>query len=148
MRIGNRTLKSTAQWMGLVLIGILIQSNLCAQKLNGSVDDIKKMLCKKWQIEYMLSGGVKIEKGSDVPDLIYEFKPDNSFVFTQGDPQNNVYGSWIYNQQKKSILLQAKGKPAIRVISLIPEELILMTDKKKQGAHKQNIKMVFRVKGD
>ncbi len=139
----------TLRCIGFALIGILSQTNLYAQQVNVQPDSLKKILCKKWEINYVLMGAARIGRMPGASNLIYEFKPDNTFIFIQGEPKDNVKGKWDFDPEKKLIRLLAKGKSNTTIISLIPEELIISADMKNTTpSDAEDMKMVFKIKSE
>jgi hypothetical protein len=127
--------------LGLMLFG---QLGLKAQ-VDAPIESVKEMLCKHWQIDYMLSEGVRVGRGSGSPNLIYAFEPDNSFVFTRDSPAEEVKGRWAFDAKNKWVRLIAKTGG--RVVSLSEEEMVVVVDRKKPGEAGE-MKMVFKVKKD
>jgi hypothetical protein len=125
----------------LALLGIFFQTGLSAQDVQPQ--NLKQLLCKKWEISYVLAGAAKINKGQGAPELVYEFKPDNSFVFGPDDPEQRSEGKWAYDTNKKWISLEMKDHPKATIISLVPGELILVNPKHKSPDDPENRRMVF-----
>mgnify|MGYP001796094888 CR=1 FL=1 len=95
----------------------------------------------------MFADGVKIVKSPGAPARIFDFKPDNSFVFIQEAEADSFYGKWIYDPKKKWVRLLIDGKTNGLIISVLPEEMI-MVDEKKKNAPSINMEMVYKVKRD
>jgi hypothetical protein len=149
MEYRARTSGRFIRWIGLAGIGVLICTGLNAQRVNVQGDSLKTWLCKKWEVNYALMGAVRIDRAAGTPNLIYEFRPDNTYVMIQGGPKDTVNGKWSFDQKKKLIRLLAKGQAPSRIISLLPGELILVVDKKKPvPANEEEIKMVLNIKRD
>ena len=136
-----------AAWMVFTALGFLLLGHASAQTVDVPADSLKKMLCKKWEVSYVLADGVKIVKSPGVPGRIFDFKPDNSFVFIQEEGADSFYGKWIYDPKKKWVQLLIDGKTNGLIISVLPEEMI-MVDEKKKNAPSINMEMVYKVKRD
>jgi hypothetical protein len=125
-------------------------TSLYAQHLNMPADSVKKMLCKTWEINYVLMGAAKIVRSATAPDLVYAFRPDYTFIFNAGDPENRLTGKWIYDQKKKLIRLlpdkRIAGKNQV-IVSLSSVEMIMLSNAKNTDPdNPENMKMVFRVR--
>ncbi|MEO6962128.1 MAG: hypothetical protein ABIY90_09180 [Puia sp.] len=136
-----------ATWMVFTALGFLMLGDVSGQKVDVPADSLKKMLCKKWEVNYVLADGVKIVKSPGAPARIFDFKPDNSFVFIQEEGAASFYGKWIYNPKRKWVQLVIDGKTNGLIISVLPEEMI-MVDEKKKNAPSINMEMVYKVKRD
>jgi hypothetical protein len=134
-------------WMLFTALGFLMWGDVAGQKVDVPADSLKKMLCKKWEVSYVLADGVKIVKSSGASSRIFDFKPDNSFVFIQEEGADSFYGKWIYDPKKKWVQLLIDGKTNGLIISVLPEEMI-MVDEKKKNTPSINMEMVYRVKRD
>lgn len=105
-------------------------TSLFAQNIAIPVDSINTLLCKNWDINYAMLGGMKIGKMPGVPEVSYAFAKDNSFIMSSNDPKDKKKGTWSYDPKKKLIKLTADGKSNTSIISLKEDEFIMLVDTK------------------
>jgi hypothetical protein len=134
---------------GLALMAVFLQSHLYAQQGTVKTDSLKEWLCKTWQIDYVLAEGMKITAKAGAPDIVFEFNPDNTYTLNPRQEKNSVHGKWKYDPEKKLILLFRNGKWTSRIISLIPEELVMLQEMKNATPDDpEDMKTVFKPKRD
>ena len=134
--------------MGLATIGILCQFHSEAQQGKVKTDSLKEWLCKTWEIDYVLAEGMKITGKSGTSDIIYEFKPDGTFIFNPS-AENSEKGSWVYDPEKKLIRLLTNSNKNSRVVSILPNEMVMLINRNRKAAgNGDEMQMVFKVHGE
>ncbi len=101
-----------------------------SQNINLPVDSVTNLLCKKWQMDYAMMGGMKIGKMPGATESNYEFKKDKTFILTSNNNSPAGKGTWSYDQSKKLIKLTINGKSNVSIISLKADQLELLADTK------------------
>ena len=105
-------------------------SNLFAQSIDLTADSVATLLCKKWEMSYIIMDGMKIQKGAGAPEMNYEFKKDKTFLITSNDGKSPVKGTWTYDPNMKTVKLTQNGKSNTTAIELREEELVMLMDTK------------------
>ena len=120
-------------------------STLIAQNITISQDSIQTLLCKKWEADYSLMGGMKIGRAPNAPEMNYEFNKDKTFLLTSNNPKDKTKGTWSYDPKKKLIKLTITGGAPANIISLKEDEFIMVVDTKKATPDDpMEIKIVFK----
>jgi hypothetical protein len=129
--------------IGFLFICIICsRTHLLAQKISMSADSETTLLCKQWEMSYMLLGEQKIGMSPGAGQLFYDFKNDNTFLTYDNQGSEKTKGAWSYDQKKKIILLMVNGKHDI-IISLKDGEYVQKVETAK-GA--QEIKIVYKAR--
>ena len=113
-----------------VIVLICSTNTLFSQTINLPVDSVTNLLCKKWQMDYAMMGGMKIGKMPGATESNYEFKKDKTFILTSNNNSPAGKGTWSYDQSKKLIKLTINGKSNVSIISLKADQLELLADTK------------------
>ena len=132
-----------------VFIITLLSSDysLFGQSINMPADNVTKLLCKKWQIDYALMNGMKVDMAHGATQVNYEFDTDGLFYLANNDPNKKSKGTWSYETNKKSIKLTINGTSDTNIISLKENELVMMADTKQATPDApSDIKLFFRLK--
>ncbi len=117
-----------------------------SQTISLPADSISTLLCKKWEVDYAMMGGMKIGKLPGAPEMNYEFSKDKTFMMTSNDPKDKKKGTWFYDSKKKLIKLTVDGKVTTTIISLKDEELIMLVDTKEVTPDDPSaIQLVYKV---
>lgn len=127
----------------------LIFSNftLFAQDVKIPSDSIETVLCKKWEADYALLGGMKISQMPGATDMIIEFKNDKTFQITSNNQKESTKGIWNYDSKKKLINLLINGKSNSAIISLNDNVLIMLIDTKEATPDDpMPMKVIYKVK--
>jgi Lipocalin-like domain len=131
--------------LSIFIITLMADCSLLGQNINMPPDDVTKILCKKWQIDYALMNGMKVYIANGATQVNYKFDADGLFYLTNNDPNKKSKGSWSYETNKKSIKLTINGTSNTNIISLNENELVMMADTKQATPDDpSNIKMVFK----
>jgi hypothetical protein len=107
-----------------------------------SVDSVKLLLCKQWEMNYILLGGAKIA-ATPGQHLYYDFKPDNTFLISDSPATAKSAGTWSFDPKKKLIVLMINGKHDF-ITSLKVGECVQLVQTEKGTPE---TKMVFKIKG-
>jgi len=102
--------------------------SLFAQNINVPLDSVQTILCKKWEVDYVLMGGMKIGRIPGAAEINYEFNKDKTFLMTSNDPKDKKKGTWSYDPKKKSIKLTLSGGTNTQIVSLKKGELVMLLD--------------------
>jgi hypothetical protein len=117
------------------------------QNINLPNDSIATLLCKKWEVDYAIMGGLKIGRIPGANEINYEFRKDNTFLMTTNDPKEKTKGTWSYDSKKKLIKLIINSKSNTSIISLKQDEFILLADTKEtMPGDPMEIKLVYKTK--
>lgn len=118
------------------LICISIIALICSshtsfsQSINIPADSVTHLLCKKWEMDYVIDDGMKISRPPGAPEMNYEFNKDKTFVFTGNGNSTKVKGTWSYDPGKKLIKLTLNGRSNTSIISLTNDQLEMLMDTK------------------
>ncbi len=138
---------STVKVFCLFILALSFFGNSYSQSINVPVDSIPSMLCKKWEANYAMMGGMNIGKIPGATEISYEFNKDKTFVITSKDPKDKTKGAWGYDPKSKSIKLTVNGKSNTRIISLKEGELVMLADTKEATPDDpMEIKIVYKQK--
>ncbi|MBS1667752.1 MAG: hypothetical protein JST58_10275 [Bacteroidetes bacterium] len=132
----------------LCIIGLLFSSNfLFGQTKSSHEDSLSNLLCKKWEVDYMLLGTKKITSLPNAEEINYVFNKDRSLVMMGRDSRGRTKGKWSYDRRKKIIKLTIKGKTNTVVASLNENELVLLADSSNASDKDlPEIKFVYKIK--
>ena len=112
-----------------------------------SADSIATLLCKKWEVDYAMMGGMKIGKIPGATEINQEFNKDKTFIMTSNDLKEKTTGTWAYDAKNKLIKLSINGKSNTSIISLKDGELIMLADTKEATPDDpMEIKLVYKIK--
>lgn len=126
---------------------LLFAATASAQEVKP--DSLTAFLCKKWEINYAIMGGMKIERLPTAAQVNYEFLTDKTFTITGNDGTQKVKGSWTYLPDKKMIKLVSNGKNNTNIVSLKSGEFVLIANTRSATPDDpMPMKMVFKVKGN
>jgi hypothetical protein len=131
------------------ILGILLSgSSLFAQNINISADSISTLLCKKWELDYALMGGMKIQRMPGATEMNLEFNKDKTFIKTGKDPKDKTKGAWSYDPKKKQIMMKVSGK-SIEIISLKEDQFVMLADTKEATPDDPTeIRLVYKLKNE
>jgi hypothetical protein len=130
----------------LVCFLALLTSNAFSQNIDLSLDSIKTLLCKKWEVSYAIMGNARIGRIPGATEINHEFSKDGTFITTSDDPTDKTKGSWNYDSKKKLIKLIIGGRSTGQIISLKDDEFLLQMSLDKSGSSDTEIKMVYKPK--
>ncbi|MEP3210847.1 MAG: hypothetical protein ABJN95_16715 [Maribacter sp.] len=111
----------------LLIFGFLVglSNGLSAQDIGLSKTQLETVLCKQWQIEYALMGGMKIKQMPGAADFDFKFISDGKYDLIRKDG-NNESGIWKYFPENKYVELSIKDKITSRIKSIDESKLILI----------------------
>jgi hypothetical protein len=122
---------------------IFSASHLVAQNIELSPDSLSTLLCKKWQMNYVMMDGMKIERGAGAPETNFEFKKDKTYSMTD-NKKNSGKGTWTYDPKKKLVKLITNGKSYSSVIELTDAELVMFIDTREATPGEPPFKTYFK----
>ena len=126
---------------------ILSVTTLLGQHINLSKDSIAVLLCKKWEVNYAMMGGMKIGKIPGAAEINYEFNKDKTFLMTSNNPKDKTNGTWSYDDKKKLIKLTINGKSNSSIISLTNDEFVILEDSKNATPDDpMEMRLVYKIK--
>jgi len=138
--------KITSITLAVLLLTIC---KIFGQGIETPVDKIPALLCNKWEIDYVLMGGMKISRTPGAADIVYEFNKNKTFATSGKGDSKIAKGTWVYDEKKKEINLVSGGKSNMKVISLKQNELIMLADTKEATPDvPMQLEMVFKIKPD
>ncbi|HVY75065.1 MAG TPA: hypothetical protein VG890_09560 [Puia sp.] len=150
MPIRTAALKPMPRYLITGLIFLLTFEGIRAQPYTMRADSLKPWLCRTWEINYVLMGAAKVLRSPSAPNLVYQFRSDQTYIFDPGDPENRLTGKWNFDAKKKVIHLvpdkPVKNKSQI-IVSVLPNEMIMLTNAKNPD-NPNNMRMVFRVRSE
>jgi hypothetical protein len=129
-----------------VTLFLLSGSRLLAQEISLKLDSVTSLLCKKWEIDYAMMGGMKIGRMPNATEVNLEFFNDKTVLITGNSPKDKFKGKWNYITAKKIIEMTVNGKRYLSIISLKKDELILIPNAKKNTGAPTDIKIVYKAK--
>ena len=134
--------------IALCIIALTISGgSLFAQDITIPADSIPSLLCKKWEVDYAIMGGMKIGRMPGAAEINYEFRKDKTFILSGSDPKDSKKGTWSYDPKKKQIKLILDGKPSSIISSLKEGELIMLIDTSKATPDDpMPITMVYKIR--
>jgi len=122
-------------------------TSVYAQDVAGPPDTVKSILCKKWEVSYVMMGSYKIDRLPGADNLIYEFDPKGTFTVSDGKDIQGKNGHWNYIPVKKMVKLTLNGRSNATIISLTGNELIMLVDSKESTPDDpMKMKVVYKVK--
>ncbi len=130
-----------------LIIFISAQITLNAQ-ITTPKDSLEFYLCKSWEVDYAMLGGMKIGRMPGATEINYEFKKDKTYLLFDKDAVRTGKGTWEFDPKKKMIRLKdEKGISRQTIVSLKPDELIMLADTKEQTPDDpMDIKMVYKIR--
>jgi len=136
---------TTLTFLFLSMTGVVFAQNITTPK-----DSIDKYLCKSWETDYSMLGGMKIMPMPGAPTINYEFKKDKTFISLDNKGTVINKGTWLFDPKKKVINIKNDNGINNKVIvSLNASELIiLLTDTKETTPDDPSeVKLVLKAKG-
>jgi hypothetical protein len=132
--------------ISICIIALTVSStSLFAQNITIPLDSIQTLLCKKWEVDYAVMGGMKIGRMPGASEINYEFNKDKTFIMTSNDPKEKKKGTWSYDQKKKLIKLTVDGRSNTSIISLKEGEFVMLADTKNATPDDpMEIKLVYK----
>jgi hypothetical protein len=112
-----------------VLLCFMSSIRCLAQEINLPADSITTLLCKKFEVSYMLVGDAKVEP-MPAAKMDFEFRKDKTFSITKSGDKSQTQGNWEYDKAKKMIKLVVNGVNRMKVIDLRVDRLTLKIDTK------------------
>lgn len=109
----------------LMVLVIGLNNSLMAQDVNLSKTELETVLCKQWEIEYALMGGMQIKQIPGAADFDFKFISDGKYDLIRKDG-NTESGIWTYLPENKYVELSIKDKITSRVKSIDESKLILI----------------------
>jgi len=107
---------------------VAFQTRTYAQNIPLPADSVTKLLCKKWQVDYVLVQGKKTNMPSSTPKVYLQFYKDGTFSITSSKPKAFEKGEWEYDAQKGAIYMSVKGKDRKSIISLTKNHFVVLAD--------------------
>lgn len=133
----------------LFILLFFTQSVLLAQTITTPKDSIERYICRSWEVDYAMLGGMKIGRMPGAEEINYEFKKDKTFVSTNDKGKTILKGTWIYDARKRIINLKDdRGVSKNTIVSLNAGELIILVDTKAATPDDpMEMKLVYKIKG-
>jgi hypothetical protein len=134
----------------ICIINLLITNTTSfGQTINLAADSITTLLCKKWEVDYAMMGGMKIGRMPGAAEINYEFIKDKTFLITNKDAKDKTKGTWNYDTKKKIITLIINGNSKSTIISLKDGEFVMLVDTKQATPDDpMEIKTVYKIKSN
>jgi hypothetical protein len=128
------------------IIALIVSStSLFAQNITIPLDSIQGLLCKKWEVDYAVMGGMKIGRMPGASEISYEFNKDKTFIMTSNDRKEKKKGTWSYDAKEKLIKLTVDGRSNTSIISLKEGEFVMLADTKSATPDDpMEIKLVYK----
>ena len=128
-----------------IIVMTVFGSQLFAQNINISLDSIQKLLCKNWEVNYAIMGGMKITRKPDASEINYKFNKDQTFFISRNNPKEKKKGTWSYDPKKNLINLTLDGRTNTKIISLKEDEFVMVVDTKNATPDDpMEIKLVYK----
>ena len=112
-------------------------------------DSLTNLICKKWEVDYLMLGDIKMSMLPNAEEINYQFNKDKTLSMSGRDSRGLTKGMWCYDKKKKTIRLTIKGKSNTTILSVNDKELVLLADTK--GASDKNlpeVKLVYKLRQD
>jgi len=91
------------------------------QDIDLPTDRLQALLCKKWEIDYVLMGGMRITRKPDATDITYNFSKDKTFTTSRNGGLKNNKDTWYYDEKKNSLIYYLfLIRPVINIQQHIP----------------------------
>jgi hypothetical protein len=134
------------KFISICIVALTVSSTSSfAQNITIPLDSIQTLLCKKWEVDYALMGGMKIGRMPGASEINYEFNKDKTFIMTSNDPKEKKKGTWSCDPKKKLIKLTVDGRSNTSIISLKEGEFVMLTDTKNATPDDpMEIKLVYK----
>ena len=106
-----------------IVIGLIVFT-VTSQNITISKDNLGKVMCKKWHVNSVTLGGLKIGKISDAAnfDLLLEENGAYNLVKVTGEKSQ---GNWVFNADKKYVLLFEGDKIYARIKTVDSAKMII-----------------------
>lgn len=111
-----------------IITFLSFQTNAYAQDLKLSSDSVTKLLCKKWEVDYALFQGNKVDYPSSKPKAYMEFYKDGTFLMSGGEPGGVQKGTWEYDASKGTISILIEEKDRKEIMSLSKNQFAIFSD--------------------
>ncbi|WP_298117350.1 hypothetical protein [Flavobacterium sp.] len=108
----------------LAILLILFISVSYSQNTNLNEENLKKVLCKTWIIDYIIENGKKIVDDENFKEHIIKFSNNKTYEI-KSEIGYKTY-KWEYNKTKKCVELFVENKVALQIKSIDDENLILI----------------------
>jgi len=105
------------------LLGLSV--SIFGQKVKMSTATLKTVLCKQWEIDYSMMGGMRIGELPGAPDFDFNFKLDGNYELIREDGTNE-HGNWFFNYKKQFVELAIEGKVTSIIKSIKKDKLVLV----------------------
>jgi hypothetical protein len=129
----------------IYILGLLFVLKSNAQTVSLPPESLENMLCKKWEVDYVLMGNTKVGRGPGVGQMEYEFFKNGTYIWKQDSDQ--LKGSWEYNKQEKLIKVLSRQRSNASIVSLTADEFIMiMTLPPGTSPNMGDMKIVFKAK--
>ncbi len=116
-----------------VITLMAFQTRTSAQNMHLPADSVTTLLCKKWEIDYALIEGKKVDLPPSTPKAYIEFYKDATFSFTSNEPTFIEKGTWEYDTTKGTIFMIVEGKYRKEIISLTKYQFATYSDDPASG---------------
>jgi hypothetical protein len=108
---------------------LAFQTPVYAQSPHLSADSITKLLCKKWELDYAIFQGNKIDYPSSKPKVYVEFYKEGTFLMSGDEPGGIEKGSWEYDAAKGTIsMILTKEKDRKEILYLTKDQFAIFSD--------------------
>ncbi|MBS1532712.1 MAG: hypothetical protein JSU01_20585 [Bacteroidetes bacterium] len=133
-----------------VVIIMAFQTTAHAQNISLPADSVTKLLCKKWEMDYALVQGNRIDIPPSTPRAYVEFFKDGTFSMTMERSNNSEKGAWKYDSSNGKISMLI-GKDRKEIISLTKDQFAIFSDDPASAPNDPqkvplNTKVYFKVK--
>ncbi len=125
---------------------LAFQTRTSAQGIHLSADSVTKLLCKKWEADYVLAQGKRINVPLSTSKIYLEFHKDGTFSAISGKPKVTEKGEWEYDVQNGTISMSVKGKDRRNIISLTKYHLAILPVEQVAVNDTSGTKLYFKVK--
>jgi len=128
----------------LLLVSAASVNELFAQDVNMSVDAVKGLLCRKWDLSYGIVSGERIGPNPSAPTMSFDFKADGSVVIGFNGQNNHLQGTWAYDAANKWIKVTVNKQKRLTISSLKQDELVMLSDMKDITPNDPTDKLVYK----
>ena len=109
----------------LLLFAFICFQSVTAQNIPASEPEIKKMLCRTWEIDFIAADGKKMPMPEQLSGFKVAFRPDNTYSVSIKGKKDTI-DTWEYLTAKKQLVVYIAGKTESQIIALNGQEMIMV----------------------
>lgn len=111
----------------------LFSLTVFGQKVYMSKQKLDKMICKKWDVEFAALGGMKMRDLNEAANFGLLIKDNGTYDLIKSTGENKE-GHWVYNVNKKFVLLFIENEIYACIKSITNTKMILNLEEEENSA--------------